>query len=218
MSAPLRGLLDLFTNLDEIKAEDVLLWIKPVPQAITLENYLANKILYPYTIPITEYEMQIELGILREALKMSAPKQGTALLGNNPFINTTLRKILIPQTFLNHFPNLQTLALVFIDAFLTEREKKDFFTDLWSIVLTDDTDEVVGSLILPEFKNSGTININVLGRSYQIKQGSLGIIPCPRERCEIIYKTKNGTLLGKSENAVEVAGGKLGLLVDGRQK
>lgn len=213
------GLFDVFDNLDSISAEAIALWLKPVPEFSRIENYLANKILYPQTLPQTEYEMQIDLGILREALRMNAPEGGNALLGNNPFINVTLRKILIPQKFLEFVPNVSVLAMVFIDAFLTSTPKKDFFADLWTIVLTDDADEVVGSLILPEFdQSSGRMNLSVSGKDYLIRPGSFNIIPCSKERCEIIYKIKNGKMLGKSENAVEVAGGSLGLLVDGRKR
>lgn len=213
------GLFDAFDNLDTISAESIASWLKPTPDLSQIENYLTNKILYPQTLPQTEYEMQMDLGILREALKMNAPKSGNNLLGNNPFINTTLRKIIIPASFMNFVPSLKILAWIFIDAFLAARQKKDFFTDLWTIVLTDDTDETVGSLILPEFDEaSGMMNLTVLGREYEIRPGSLTIIPCLHERCEIIYKLRSGRILGKSENAVEVSGGKLGLLVDGRKR
>ena len=212
-------MFDVFDNLDTISAEAIASWLKPVPQLTQIENYLANKILYPGTLPQTEYEMQMDLGILREVLKINAPKSPNALLGNNPFINSTLRKIIIPAKFLNFVPNLKILAWIFIDAFLRERQEKDFFTDLWTIVLADDADETVGSLILPEFDESfGVMNLTVLGREYEIRPGSLNIIPCLKERCEILYKIRSGKVLGKSENAVEVSGGKLGLLVDGRKR
>lgn len=215
----LTGLFDVFDNLDAVSPEAVALWLKPRPALNQIENYLANKILYPQSLPQTEYEMQIDLGILREALKMNAPKSGNALLGNNPFINNTLRKIMIPISFLDFVPGLKILAWIFIDAFFATRQKNDFFSDLWTIVLTDDTDETVGSLILPEFDEASSVmNLVVLGKEYDIRPGSLSVIPCARERCEIVYKIKSGKVLGKSENAVEISGGKLGLLVDGRKK
>ena len=95
----LPGLFDSFDNLDQISPEAVATWLKPVPEFSHIENYLANKILYPQTVPLTEHDMQLDLSILREALKLNGPKakdQSTnALLGDNPFLNTTLRKILI---------------------------------------------------------------------------------------------------------------------------
>lgn len=215
------GLFDSFDNLDAISAEAIASWLRPVPQLKQLENYLANKILYPQALPLTEFDMKIDLAILREALKMSkalasaSPKND--LLGDSPFLNITLRKVLIPVRFLNSVPNLASLVWVFIDALLLNRQKTDFFQDLWTIVLTDDFDEIVGSVLLPQFEGrSGTMNLRLLSKDYKIRSGNLVVIPCPKDRCEIAYKLQNGSCLGKVESAVEVYGGKLGLVVDGR--
>ena len=59
------GLFDSFDNLDTISAESLIPWLKPVPELKRIENYLANKILYPQTIAQTEFEMQMDLAILR---------------------------------------------------------------------------------------------------------------------------------------------------------
>lgn len=213
------GLFDSFDNLDQISAEAVASWLRPVPQLITLENYVANRIFYPQTLPQTSYEQQIDLAILREALKMQVPLQHktNALLGDNPFLNITLRKLLIPARFLDYVGDLADLAEVFIDALLASRKKEDFFADLWTVVLTDNNDETVGSIILPQFTgSSGMMHLTTFGKSYQISKGDFYSIPCPKDRCSISYKVSNGKVLGKSESAIEVAGGKLGLIVDGR--
>lgn len=217
----LSGLFDSFDNLDQIPPEAIASWLKPVPNLNQLENYLANKILYPQAVPLTERDMQIDLSILREALKMAAPKPGSQkandLLGDNPFVNTVLRKILIPAIFLSFIPNLSNLVRVFIDAFLVNRERKDYFQDLWTIILTNNTDEVVGSVLLPQFdSSSGVMTLRLSSKNYQVRQGNVIVIPCPKERCEMAYKLQKGTLLGKQENAFEVSGGKLGLVIDGR--
>lgn len=217
----LPGLFDSFDSLDQVLPEDVALGLKPILQANLLENYLANKILYPQTLPLTEQDMKIDLSILREALKQTSPKpphyKPNALLGDNPFLNTTLRKVLIPVRFLNFVPDLEKLVLTFIDALLLGREKHDFFEDLWTIVLTDDIDEVIGSVLLPQFdSNNGVMDLKLQGERYEINQGSFKVISCLKERCEIAYKLQKGRMLGKQESAVEIYGGKLGLVVDGR--
>ncbi len=216
----LTGLFDSFDNLDQISVEAIASWLKPVPQLNQLEDYLANKILYPQALPLTERDMQIDLSILREAIKMNIPKPGpskNALLGDNPFLNVTLRKILIPVKFLNFVPDLMSLTLVFIDALLLNREKKDYFQDLWTLVLTDNIDEIVGSILLPQFDGSdGVMNLELQSKNYEIRQGNLMLVPCPKDRCEIAYKLQKGKLLGRKENAFEVYGGRLGLVIDGR--
>lgn len=217
----LPGLFDSFDNLDQITPEEIASWLKPVPDYKVLENYLANKILYPQTRSISEHDMQVDLCILREALKKNGPKpevqKTNSLLGDNPFINMTLRKILIPVEFLNFVPSLLNLVQVFIDAFLLSRQRQDYFQDLWTVVLTDDIDEVVGSVLLPQFEgNGGVMSFKIQSKHYEIRQGDLMLVPCPKGRCEIAYKLQKGKLLGRQENAFEVYGGKLGLVVDGR--
>lgn len=214
------SLFSSFDSLDQISPEALASWLKPVPQIVQLENYLANKILYPDTLPLTEHDMQIDLGILREALKMSkvlAFPKTNALLGDSPFLNLTLRKILIPKEFLNFVPDLKSLTRVFIDAFLLNRRKEDFFQDMWTIVVTSDVDEVVGSILLPQFESKeGKMNLKLQGSDYEIRQGSLVVLPCSTKRCEIAYKLLRGKVLGLASSAVEVYGGKLGLVIDGR--
>lgn len=216
----LAGLFNSFDNLDQISLENTASWLKPVPQFNQLENYLADRILYPQTLPQTEADMQMDLSILREVLKINGPKinasNTNALLGDNPFLNITLRKLLIPSELLNFVPSLAELTHVFIDALLLGRKKKDWFEDLWTIVLTGDIDEVIGSVILPNFDNRGQMSFSVLKKNYEIRKGNVMIIPCSQDRCEIAYKLQNGNILGKTESAIEVYGGKLGLMIDGR--
>lgn len=215
------GLFDSFDNLDQISSEAIASWLKPVPQLDRIENYLANKILYPQALSLTQQDMVMDLAILREALKLNGPKLQTqkvnALLGDNPFLNVTLRKILIPAKFLNFIPELSILTIVFIDALLLNRSKEDWFQDIWTIILTGDTDEIVGSVVLPQFEDvSGSMHCSLMDKSYEIRSGGIKVLPCPRERCEIGYKVQKGKILGKSESAIEIYGGKLGLVVDGR--
>lgn len=216
----LPGLFDSFDNLDQIDINRVIAWLKNPPSPIQLENYLANKILYPQALPLTDFDMKIDLAILREVIRLTGPKldqKEGPLFGNNPFLNITLRKIIIPEKFLLYVPNLPTLTWVFVDGLLLNRKKGDFFEDLWSIVIADDIDEVVGSVILPRFESQkDVLSLNILGHDYKIRAGSLSVVACPKDRCEIAYKLSSGKLLGKQESALEIYGGKLGLMIDGR--
>lgn len=217
----LPGLFNNFDDLDQITPEKIASWLKSVPEYKILENYLANKILYPQTHAVTEFDMQVDLAILREALRNNTPgkepREPDSLLEGNPFYNPTMRKILIPADFLNFVPGLLSLVQVFIDAFSLKRKDKDYFQDLWTIILTDDIDEVVGSILIPRFAGSGgVIDFEIQNKKYKIQQGKLTLIPCSKSRCEIAYKLEKGKLLGKQENAFEVYGGKLGIVVDGR--
>lgn len=214
------GLFDSFDNLDAIDIDSLSSWLKNPPSSVQLENYLANKILYPTTLPVTDADMQIDLAILREALRMNSPQnKQNSLLGDNPFLNITLRKMIIPQRFLSQVPDMVSLTWAFVDGLLLNRSKKDWFEDLWTVVLADDADEVIGSLLLPQFKgHSDSLKLSLLGKDFKIKPGSLTRLSCPKQRCEIAYEFAGGKILGKRVSAVEVYGGRLGLMIDGRVK
>lgn len=219
--ANLSGLFDSFDNLDQIDINSLLIWLKGVPiVSVQLENYLANKILYPATVPITAIDMKIDLAILREVLRLNGPKIGSleeSLLGDNPFLNTTLRKIIIPEKFLSFVPDLINLTWAFVDGLLLNRKKKDLYEDLWTVVLVGDSDEIVGSVLLPEFgSKQENLDISIQGENYKIKAGSLTRISCSKPRCELAYTITNGNILGKNAGAIELYGGKLGLMIDGR--
>ena len=219
--AKFSGLFDSFDNLDQVNLENVGSWLKRSPPPPQLENYLANRILYPQIVPLSPQDMEMDLAILREALKLTfiQMQKDDTLLEENPFLNSTLRKILIPRRFLNYVPDLKKLTWTFVDAIPRPGKRGDFFADLWTIVLTDDADEIIGSLLLPEFKSqSAQMELNILGNSYKIKAGSLVVIPCPKERCEISYRIYLGKILGKEENSVEIFGGNLGIMIDGRKR
>lgn len=213
------GLFDSFDNLDQIQIESLIFWLKKVPSSNQLENYLANKILYPQTLPLTDFDIRVDLAILREALRINGPKSGQKagpLLGDNSFLNVTLRKIIIPERFLQFLPDLSTLTWAFVDGLLLNRRKEDWFEDLWTVILADDIDEVVGSVIIPEFSKGGSLDLNLLGKNYKIKAGGLTVLPCNKDRCQVDYKINHGKILGKKESMVEVYGGRLGLIIDGR--
>lgn len=216
----LPGLFDSFDNLDQINVEDIARWLKPEPQFSYIENYLAQRILYPQTIPVTASDMNLDLAILREAVRLSAgPDEKGAMLGSNPFINFTLRKILIPSKFLNFVKDLQTLTWVFTDALVTNRVKKDFFEDLWTVELIGEANETVGSILVPEFNSSeGELQLGVSNKIYKVSAGTLTVVPCKKSRCEVTFRVKMGKILGKDDLSVEVSGGRLGLLIDGRSQ
>lgn len=216
------GLFDRFSNLDQISIENVMRWLNPVPLQVSLENYIANRILYPQAVPVLFSEIRIDLAILREALRLnnSCDKSDkNTFLGNSPFINTTLRKIIIPANFLEYIPDLASLIWAFNDGLLLDHSKKDLFEDLWTICIDNNTEEIVGSILLPQFTDiRGLMEIKLESKTYHIKAGTQSILPCFTERCQISFNFKNGKLLGKSKSSIELSGGKMGLFIDGRIK
>src|SRR5688572_29560259 len=95
------GIFEEFDFLDQIPIDDISKWIPIKLPPFYLENFLANKILYPQSIPVTEVDLAIEIAILREIVKRKS------------HFDPKLNQIFIPETFLSRFPNLSQLVWVY---------------------------------------------------------------------------------------------------------
>lgn len=205
------GIFDLYKDLDQIDTEEITKWISPAygwkgptPDSIFLENYTANRSLYPRSVSMTKEDMVIEMAILREALKK-----------DKSYINTALKKIFIPQVLPERFDNLPSLVWAFIDAYLYDLG--DEALGVWTVILkSDDKDESVGSVIVPQLGQSASLAVEVEGKKATVKSGSLVAIPCLKSKCTISFKSTEGKLLGQQSGGVEIHGGKAGIILDGR--
>lgn len=204
------GLFDGFGDLNQIQAANVAKWLNPVPHITSLEDYIANRQIFPHAVPISLFEAKVDLAIFRELLILDKEAK-------TKFLDTTTRKVLIPARLIQYVPDLTSLVLAFIDALLLNYPKKDFFDDLWTVTLSGEIADIVGSVIVPQFQTAGGfIEVKSGKKSLKIRVGGLGLLPCLKDRCKIEYKVSGGTVLNKSEDAIEVYGGKFGVLIDGR--
>ena len=73
--AKLIGFFESFDNLDLIPVEEIAKKLKIRSQLIELENFVANRILYPQAIPTTSIDMETDIVILEEALKINKRKK-----------------------------------------------------------------------------------------------------------------------------------------------
>lgn len=209
------GIFDYFDNLDTIPFENISRWLKTPVNQIALENFLANRMIYPQTVPASSLDMEIDLAILREALRHGGIKPP---LTSDSFINTTARKILIPSIFVQAVPDLVQLVWVFIDAFLLGRHKTTLAEDLWTIVLAGPINETLGTVIIPDLVSKDSkLNITIEGQTINTKQGGLVVIPCIKNRCHLQFKVTEGRILGLEEGVAEVYGGKVGVILDTRK-
>lgn len=192
------GIFDSFENLENIPSENIARWLKGRLQSHFLENYLANRVIYPQVIPVGE-ELSIDLAILREALRR-----------NPVFFNHIQKKIFIPESFLQVMPDFKKLALVFIEALRPN--------GLVTLILSKKSgDKILGSLITVSCTSGDTLYFGIEGRNYKVKPGSLTVLPCPSDHCHVNFKSESSTIFGKNELIFEVPGGDLGLIVDGRE-
>lgn len=187
-------------DIEQITPDDIAKWLKNPPEGIYIANFLANKLLYPQALPVSVLELEIEFAILREYLKK-----------NPGFFDKEGGKIIIPESFIQRFANLPRIVWAYIDVF----EAKD----ITKVVVRDKRGSiVVGSILTPIFRQkAGNFILKVENKTFKIKYGTLAALPCPSSHCDIQFQSRDATILQKNESRVEVYGGSLGLLVDGRK-
>lgn len=82
-----------FSNLDKLDVREINDRLSVPQNEIVLENYIANKVSFPQSIPTTQEEMEIDLCILTQVVQLNV----------NFFLNQTLKKIIISQEFADFY-------------------------------------------------------------------------------------------------------------------
>lgn len=193
------GIFEIFQDLDLIQTSDISKWLDNVPQPQSIENYIANRIIYPQAIPIKEDELKLDLALLSEVLKKKLS-----------YYNLNSKKLIIPQNFIERFGGLEKLIVAFLNAYKPQ--------DITQVVIdSEGKEETIGSTVVPKFsKVNAEFEFSVEEKLYKIKQGNLLFIPCSKKRCHIIFMSKDVILLNKNDSVLEAFGGSLGIVVDAR--
>ena len=133
-------------DLEQIPPEDIARWLKPNPGLDFVENYLANKLLYPATIAYSQGDLAIELAILREVVK------------RNPQKFMTAGKFFIPPGLAERIGTLPDLTLALFDV-LAPKEPVAVFLG----------SKAVGSVIPPSTPGE-FLQIEIMGKKYRFKR------------------------------------------------
>ncbi|MDD2823378.1 MAG: hypothetical protein PHQ59_04855 [Candidatus Daviesbacteria bacterium] len=194
-------ILDYFSKLEEVSVSDIQQWLPQPEDAIILENKIGNRMLYPQVIPQAAKDLAFNFAIIRKVIEKNQDK----------FYNKNLKKIEIPEGFLQYFPDIQKLVTIFIDAILPPG-----ITAFWLKSLNLGPKNL-GTLIRPDNLGAGSIvTIGVGGKQYQIKAGAMATIPITQSRADITFTSASATLMDKKVLSIEVVTGQLGLMVDAR--
>lgn len=198
----LTGFFDSFPKLDQVTVEGVAVWLGRRTDAKILDNKLGNRILYPLAVPYSAEDSVFDLAILREAVKIHS----------QDYYNRNLKLIYIPEEFLQHFPDLHKLVWAFADALV--------LSEVTSILLKSETLGLknLGTIIKPKIElSTGVILIWIRDKKYEVKVGSLTVIPVESSKVDIKFQSRAAKLQGGDGVTMEVAGGKLGLVIDARK-
>lgn len=193
----LAGHLSSFRDLDKISVQGLTRWIPHPPNPFYIENYLANRIFYPQTVPQTKEDQDLELAILREAL-----------IKNPSFFSNKEGKFLIPQSLIS-CTNLGQIVWAYLDVYKPK--------GLIRVFLKNQKTYTLGTVLVPDVnKKEGLIELVIENKKYSVKIGNLEVIPCPKNYCDINFFSKSARIMGKNEESLEVFGGDLGIVVDAR--
>lgn len=188
----LSGIFEEFPDLDKVSPLQIETWLKNKPEIHALANFLGNRLLYPQTVALSQSEMEIDLAILREAIK-----QKPALIAD-----FQRSKLFIPQDYLYRFPPLPRLVGALIEAINPK--------GVYQIHIKNQNQlKLVGSLISPpdiEKLSQGKkeICVDVGGFASKLRVNTVSISRIEASEVKVII----------GGNEYKVNGGELGVIID----
>jgi len=189
-------------NIEGISIGNVTRWLNKPYNDIVIQNKVSNHIIYPQNLAQTPEELEIDLAILRERLKVK-PEQ---------YYNSLNNRIIIPDTMLEHYPNLVKLSWAFIDAFRP--------LGIVTLLLTAEklAYKNLGTFLRPQLQaETGMIVLVIRGKRIRVKIGDLVIIPTKGDKVDIEFESASAKLLGNYHLITEIASGPLGIILDTRK-
>lgn len=186
----LTGIFEQFKYLDQIPMSDIIRWVPKTMETTQIENFVGNRILYPQTLPINRIEMEIDLAILREAVRRQP----------EVFLDATQKKFLISESVGNRFGQIENLIKALIEA-LSPKGVTQIYTK------NEEQIKLVGSVITPSVvPNELVINASINNQSMGLRGGSVIFLPFKDQK--LIVK------IGDSKEQMLASGGELGLVID----
>lgn len=188
------SIYEFFSSIEDLPLVEVSKWLRVRLDEHLLENFIANRILYPRTQPTNLQEWQIDLALLREAVRVE-PKKIYDAISN---------KIVLPDFFISEFGSLKPVMLAVLEVLTL-----GVVTTVW-VSTTGRGSKQVGSVLTPKlpFKES-IVTVNLNGEVYTLKTSALSLIAVPDRHLKV-------KLDGEAE--ILVAGGEFGVAFNLRRQ
>lgn len=188
----LSGVFDEFADLDKVPIDEISAWLNIKPEIHFLINFLGNRILYPQVVPLTSKDLEVDLAILRAAIKLKPS------LVYEPQTN----RILIPKLLSDRFPKIKDLVKVIIEG-INPKGVHNIFSK------SDKEYQLVGSVISPLSpqklsKDEKTVIFTGLAIQKALPLNAVSILDTPAPEAKV-------NLGGEEFNA---AGGEAGIFID----
>lgn len=188
----LTGVFEEFPDLDKVTVVQIASWLVNKPENHTLSNYFGNRLLYPQTVAVNELDMEIDLAILREAIR-----QKPAIV-SEPQRN----KLYIPENMVTRFPPLSRLAGVLIESLSPKGINQIYIKNRNQVKL-------VGTLVSPQdlsniVKDKKVVKVLVDGVESRLNINTISISPITSPEVKIKIE----------DEEYKVYGGELGVIID----
>lgn len=186
------GVFSAFKDLEKLKAEDLNQWLKVKENPYYLENFIGNRILYPQVVPISIRELEIDLAILREYIKLHPES----------VYNSRTKKLILEEELEIRFPPFAKLIAVILDVLDLEGPTSVLVKRL------SGTLEIVGTIIAFTPSNQGFTEVKINGQVLALETSTVTILP--NQEKAVMVQLDDST-------ALSVAGGSLGIVIDLRK-
>lgn len=188
----LTGVFEEFPDLDKVSSQDLSVWIKGKADPDSLMNFLGNRILYPQTIPLSKSELEIDLAILRQAVKLKPA------LVYDPQRN----KLFLPLSFIQRFPNITRLAGVIIEAISPKGVNQIYIKDKNQVKLVGSAISPVDPTKLPNDNQKVKVSIN--GTQSTLRLNTLSVFQTGAANINVSIGNQD----------TKVSGGDIGIIID----
>ena len=182
--------------------EWIACWLPFLLSPLELEDFLANKKLYPSSLPLTSEGFYLNAAFLRSQLRKTEAPQG---------------QLILTDKFLSVVPNPGVGLLLAIDALQPQQtlqifaEKKDKIQEKLGTVLSlTEVNKRKKSLGKVEF---------VLGEKQKVEikpEEIIQILVDKDTQIELDFRLGGAKVLGKTKTRVSASGGKVGIVIDSR--
>lgn len=185
----LTGVFEGLKGLGDVTADELGRWLSFIVEEHELENFLANRLIYPQTIPMTAQELEIDYAILRAAITLNRTR----------FYNPSRLIVQIPEDYLLRFPNTNKLIWCFTDALDLKEVTK--------IVMKKGLGKrVLGSILT--YPSLTPVNLTIKNQQFSLPAGSLTKIPLKEKSTQVQL----------NQTSSVVYGGEAGLCIDLRER
>lgn len=192
----LNGVYLLFPEMDSIDFEEIAQQSVQKLNHHTIENHLANRLLYPQSVAMSKEELDLDFLILAAALKKHP----------EVFFNSKQNRIVIPTVAVGQLSPLTRLISVVLNSLYSEN-----VIEIW---LKDDAkQQLLGSSLpqqmLKKLNLLGDITVRIQQEEKTLIPNQLNLIPVRDKQVKIQIN---------QSVTVGAVGGSLGIFIDLRQR